>query len=141
MLTANATLLLSLPDSYGAPLAEYYYLPEHAELYVRWHGQLTAAEVIAGVKEASQWRGQLAIERILNDKRDTGGDWSEALPWLQYEWLPQAVAAGVRAMAYILSSDIEAKWVSQEFVEAVRPKLNVALFTTENEAQRWLEQR
>ena len=141
MLTDKATLLLTLPDSYGAPLAEYYHLPDHAELYVRWHGQLTAAEVIRGVKEAEQWRGQYTFKRVLNDKRDTGGDWSEALPWLHYEWLPQAVASGVRAMAYILSPDFEAQIVSQEFVEATVPYLNVALFTTESEAQQWLEQQ
>ena len=138
MLTATAIHLLSLPDSYGAPLAEYFYFPDNSELYVRWHGQLTAAEVIRGVQAASRWRGQHHFQRILNDKRDTGGDWSEALPWLQYEWLPVAVAAGVRAMAYILSPDFEAQIVSQEFVESVSPRLNVALFTSEAEAQSWL---
>ena len=138
MLTATAIPLLSLSDSYGAPLAEYFLLPDSAELYVRWHGQLTAAEVIRGVQAASQWRSQYSFERILNDKRDTGGDWSEALPWLQYEWLPLAVAAGIRAIAYILSPDLEAQIVSQEFVEAVGSRLNVALFTTEAEAQSWL---
>jgi len=139
MVTADAILLHKLTDQYGAPLAEYYHFPELAELYVRWHGQLTAAEVIRGVQEAAQWRGRYVFRRILNDKRDTGGDWSEALPWLQYEWLPAAVEAGVRAMAYVLSPDFEAQIVSQEFVEATRSRLNVALFQTESDAQSWLE--
>ena len=75
-------------------------------------------------------RAQLAqpttrFSRILNDKRDTGGDWSEALPWLQYEWLPQAVASGVRAMAYLFSPDLEAQLVSHEFVAAVQEHIQI----------------
>ena len=138
MLTAHALHLLTLPDRYGAPLAEYYYAAEDSLLYVRWHGQLTAAEVIRGLQQGAQWRGQLSFQRILNDKLDSGGDWSDALPWLQYEWLPQAVAVGVRAMAYVLSDDLEGRIVSGEFVEAAQEHLNVALFSDLNSAQRWL---
>lgn len=138
MVTTDTLHLLTLPDRYGAPLADYYYLPDDALLYVRWHGQLTADEVIEGVKAGAQWRGQHAYHRVLNDKRDTGGDWSDALPWLQYEWLPQAVAAGLRDMAYIFPPDFEARFVSREFVLALRAQLNIALFTNEADAQRWL---
>ena len=138
MLTPEAALLSSLSDSYGAPLAEFYYDHSKALLYIRWHGNLTAAEVIRGVQEASQLRQKHAFVKVLNDKRDTAGDWSEALPWLQYEWLPRAVAAGLRAIAYILSPDLEAQIVSQVFVEAVRPQLNVSLFSNEAAARRWL---
>ena len=138
MLTAHAVHLLTLPDRYGAPLAEYYYTAEEALLYVRWHGQLTAAEVIRGVQQGAQWRGQFTFRRILNDKLDSGGDWSDALPWLQYEWLPQAVAVGVQAMAYALSPDLQGRMASGEFMAAVQEHLNVALFTDLEEAQRWL---
>ena len=138
MLTAEATLLSTLPDSYGAPLAEFYYDPTNALLYIRWHGNLTAAEVIRGAQEGSRFLQEYAFVKVLNDKRDTAGDWSEALPWLQYEWQPLAVAAGLRAIAYILSPDLEAQIVSQEFVEAMRPQLHVSLFTHEADACRWL---
>ena len=140
MLTAEAVHLTTLPDSYGAPLAEYYYRAETALLYIRWHGQLTAAEIIRGVEGAMLLLAAHPFRRVLNDKRDTGGDWSEALPWLQYEWLPRAVAEGIQAIAYILSPDLPAQVVSLEFVESVQPHLHVSLFTSEAEAQRWLAQ-
>lgn len=135
-----ATHLLSLTDSHGAPLAEYMYYPEQRILYVRWHGHLTGGEVIRGVQQGAQWREQLDYPLILNDKSDTSGDWSDALPWLQYEWLPRAVAGGIQAIAYILSPDLPAQVVSLEFVESVQPHLHVSLFTSEAEAQRWLAQ-
>ncbi|MGY3089504.1 hypothetical protein ACVWYF_002552 [Hymenobacter sp. UYAg731] len=139
MLTAEAVLLTTLADGYGAPLAEYYFFPDHASLYICWHGQLTAAEVIRGVREGTRLLEQHSFQRVLNDKRDTGGDWSEALPWLEYEWLPMAVAVGLRAIAYILSPNLEAQIVSHTFVEAVQSQIQISLFTNEEDAQHWLE--
>ena len=139
MLTAEATLLTTLADGYGAPLAEYYFFPDNSLLYVCWHGQLTAAEVIRGVLEGTRLNERYSFQRVLNDKRDTGGDWSEALPWLEYEWLPKAVAAGIRAIAYILSPNLDAQIVSREFVEDVRSQIHVSLFTTEEDARDWLQ--
>ena len=139
MIASDAIPLLTLPDRYGAPLAEYYFSPRHSLLYVRWHGNLTAAEVIKGVMEGTQWLEKYHVTRVLNDKSDATGDWSEALPWLQYEWLPQAVAAGLKAVAYILPPVLEAQIVSQKFVEAVRDQIHIALFTNETEAWHWLE--
>ncbi len=141
MLTPAAVHLLTLPDKYGAPLAEYFYTAGSKVLYVRWHGHLTAGEVIKGTKEAMKLLVAHPFERVLNDKRDTGGDWSDALPWLQYEWLPLAVGAGIRALAYLLTTDLAAQMVSQDFLAAVRPQLNVALFTSAREARVWLAEQ
>ena len=139
MLTAEAVYLTTIADSYGAPLAEFYFFSDSDLLYICWHGQLTAAEVIRGVLEGTRLLEEHALQRVLNDKRDTGGDWSEALPWLEYEWLPKAVAAGLRAVAYILSPHLEAQIVSHEFVEVVRSQIQISLFTNEEDARDWLQ--
>jgi hypothetical protein len=141
MQTVEAVHLSTMSDAYGAPLAEYYFFPKGALLYLRWHGQLTAQEVIRGAEEAGRWMATHPYRMVLNDKRDTGGDWSDALPWLQYEWLPKAVAAGLRAMAYILSPDLNAQIVSQRFVNAVQDQLRMSLFTSETSAQQWLQRQ
>ena len=98
MIFGPPTQRLTLDDAQGALLAEYLFFPADELLYVRWHGHLTGAEIIRGVEHGSKWHEQLVYSLVLNDKSDTGGDWSDALPWLEYEWLPKAVAAGVRAM-------------------------------------------
>jgi hypothetical protein len=138
MVAIDSRPVLSLTDRYGASLAEFYYLSAGAIIYVHWHGNLTAAEVIRGVEEGSKLLAIYPFVRVLNDKRDTTGDWSEALPWLQYEWLPQAVAGGIRAIAYLLSPDLESQIVSQDFVDAVSPQVHVSLFLHEEPARLWL---
>ncbi|GAA4371002.1 hypothetical protein GCM10023185_46040 [Hymenobacter saemangeumensis] len=141
MLATDYTHLLTLPDAHGAPLAEYLHYPADELLHVRWHGQLTSTEVIRVVQHGGQWRQQLTYTRLLNDKRDAGGDWSEALPWLQYEWLPQALAVGIKALAYVLSPRHENGLATQQFVQAVRPHLAIELFDDLDEAVAWLRRQ
>jgi hypothetical protein len=140
MVTTDTPPVLALNDRFGAPLADFYYLPQGAVLYVRWYGNLTADEVIRGVAEGSKLMATHPFTRILNDKRKTGGDWSDALPWLEYEWLPLAVAGGVRAIAYLLSPDLESQIVSQEFMEDIGRQVHIALFLHEEPARHWLRQ-
>ena len=119
-------------------MAECSFHPDEELLYVRWHGQLMGPDIIRGVQYSAIWRDQLRFSFILNDNSDSGGDWSEALPWRQYEWLPGAVAAGVRAMAYVFSPDRDNRFASQRFVEALRPHMAIELFEDSELALAWL---
>lgn len=110
-----------LADQHGDPLVELSHYPEENLLYLCWHGHLTADEVIRVTKLGLEQQVRMRYRRVLNDKRDTSGDWHEALPWLQYEWLPQATAAGLCALGYVLSADLGHQLVSQNFVAEVRP--------------------
>ena len=141
MVATDTHPVLALNDRFGAPLADFYYLPPGQVLYIRWHGNLTAAEVIRGVMEGTKLMVQYPFVRILNDKRETSGDWREALPWLEYEWLPLAVARGIRAIAYLLSPDLESQIVSQEFMDDISRQVHTALFMNEEPARRWLLQQ
>jgi hypothetical protein len=138
---APLTQLLTLTDEHGSALAEYTIYPDDAMLCVRWHGHLTGTEIIKGVQQGGHWRDQFHYSLILNDKSDTSGDWSEALPWLQYEWLPEALKAGVQAMAYVFSPDRENRFASQTFVEALRPHIAIEVFEDRDAAWAWLKQQ
>lgn len=138
MLPTSPAQILSLTDSHGAPLADYLFYPDQELMYVRWHGHLTGAEVIRGVQQGTHWREQLHYSLVLNDKSDTSGDWRDALPWLQYEWLPRALKLGLRAVAYVFSPDRENQFASREFVEALRPRLSIEVFEDPDAALAWL---
>ncbi len=138
MLIGPATHPFTLQDAYGATLADYLFYPNDELVYVRWHGHLTAAEVIRGVSQGSLWAADFDYSLILNDKSDTGGDWSDALPWLHYEWLPQALEKGIRAMAYVFSPDRTNRFVTQEFVGAISPQMAIELFDDRDLAIEWL---
>ncbi|MBD2770063.1 hypothetical protein IC235_19420 [Hymenobacter sp. BT664] len=138
---STPTQLLALTDDHGAALAEYLFYPDDELLLVRWHGHLTGPEIIRVVQQSAQWRNKLGFSLILNDKSDTTGDWSDALPWLQYEWLPEAIAAGLKAIAYVFSPDRDNRFASQNFVAAVRPHIPIELFEATEVALEWLQRQ
>ena len=141
MVATDNPPVLALNDRFGAPLAEFYYLPLGRVLYVHWHGNLTAEAVIRAVTEGSKLMATHPFTRILNDKRETSGDWREALPWLEYEWLPLAVAGGIRAIAYLLSPDVVSQIISQEFINDIGRQLHTARCMHEEPARMWLQQQ
>ena len=138
MLSDPYTRLLTLDDAHGAPLAEFIHYPGHDLLQVSWHGPLTAAEIIRGVRHGGQWRDELGYTRILNDKSDAGGDWSEVLPWLEYEWLPEVTEAGIGAIAYVFSKKVENRFLTRQFIEAVRKSIAIEVFEDLGQAYEWL---
>ncbi|WP_035558490.1 hypothetical protein [Hymenobacter sp. IS2118] len=139
MSSSHPTQHFTLTDEHGADLAEYVIYPEDSLLCVHWHGHLTGAEIVRGVKHGSSWRDQFTYTMILNDKRDTSGDWSDALPWLQYEWLPEALKGGLKALAYVFSPAQENRFATQQFVEALRPHVAIELFDDPAVALDWLK--
>ena len=129
--------LTTLRDAFGAPLADFQYVAADSLLFLRWHGHLTAAEIIRVAREGSNWRSR-GYARILNDRRANSGDWAEALPWMTYEWMPSAVASGIRAIGDIISDDSDNRLVTLAFVRALQPTMQAAVFTSETEALRWI---
>jgi hypothetical protein len=130
--------VLRLPRAHGGLLAEFFYDPPHELLTITWHGYL-GAEDVAQVAEAElRLQKTMRCTRLLNNKLDASGDWSEVLPLLEYEWLPSALALHLRAMAYVVSPDATSRIMSERFVLAVRPRLAIELFDTEASAWDWL---
>lgn len=138
MQPAPFILLHKLADDYGAPVASFYQCPSDDLLYVRWHGHLTAAEVVKGFRSLLAWQQQLAPTRLLLDRSRSTGEWADALPWLRFEWLPAARAAGLQAVSYVYSTDFPSRHDSEAFLESVRGYMPVELFGSSHEALAWL---
>jgi hypothetical protein len=140
-LSASYVTLQSVPDAYGRPIASFRHYPEEQLLCIRWTGNLTGEEVIRVAKAGGAIQQPLHCPLLLNDKTDSTGDWAEALPWLEYEWLPQALAAGLRAFAYVFSPDMQNQYISVEFAERVGQQLPIQLFYDLDAAWEWLRRQ
>ncbi|MBC8085232.1 MAG: hypothetical protein H7Z21_18705, partial [Hymenobacter sp.] len=103
-------------DAHGAPLLHQFYFPAEQLLYVQWYGNLTTESVIAGARAVLPVQEKLRNPLLLNDKHRSTGDWTDALEWLEFEWLPQAYAGGLRAFAYVFAPDLHNQLASLEFV-------------------------
>ena len=141
-LPPSAQRLLALPDAHGALLAEFDYFAAHDTLWVRWHGHLTAASVVEATRVAIELRPNgTAARRLLSDESQASGDWSEAMPWMQYEWLPGAVRHGLQAMAFVTSADPTGAPSYPDFIVDARRLMTVGVFREPLGAWHWLQQQ
>jgi len=110
-------------------------------LATKWFGHLTEEDIYVG---ASVFLCMLRIapcSGILNDKSETTGDWLEANEWLEYEWIPQLVDAGVTCMANVYSSDTFIQLSGRDLAyRASKQKLQMQSFSDPQSAEAWLEQ-
>ncbi|WP_345115596.1 hypothetical protein [Hymenobacter algoricola] len=140
-LSTSYTELQSVLDSHGRLIASFRHYPEEQLLYIRWTGNLTGEEVIKVAKAAIPILQRLHCPLLLNDKTDSTGDWSEALPWLEYEWLPLAMKQGLRAFAYVFSPDLQNQFISVAFAERVGQQIPIQLFYDTATAWNWLRRQ
>lgn len=138
MLPLPLQRLGSITDAHGKPVVDAYHSPAHHLLYVQWFGNLTGNEVVSATRELLKVRGQLHPPLLLNDKSHATGDWGEAIDWLEYEWLPQAMQEGLRAMAYVFSPDVHNQLVSLTFFKRMHQYLPIRVFGTVPDAWEWL---
>lgn len=144
--TALATRLLRLPDLHGALLADFDHFPTLDLLHIRWHGHLTPDALVQGAQAGlALFAGQPLPRRLLTNHSQVTGEWAEALPWLQYEWLPEVAGRGVRALAHVLAKSNTSHFVSyqgsQEFTLAVKQAMCAASFRNLEPAWQWLAHR
>jgi len=134
--------LLALPDAHGALLAEFDYFPAHETLWVRWHGHLTPAAMVEATSVAIGLRPDgTAPRRLLSDQSLASGDWTEAMPWIQYEWLPGARRHGLRAMAFVVSADPVGTPSYSTFLADAQHQMPAAIFRDVPSAWHWLQQQ
>ncbi|OWP63237.1 hypothetical protein CDA63_10305 [Hymenobacter amundsenii] len=131
----------SLTDTNGKPLVDIQHSPERGLVYVQWFGNLTSREVVQVARSYLDIQTKLHNPLLLNDKRLATGDWSEAMEWLEYEWLPACIHAGLRTIAYVFSPDMHNQLASLDFYERVQQHLHLKLFYDMPAALQWLQQR
>lgn len=142
---AQAVHLLSLPDAHGAPLVDFGFYPTLDLLHMRWHGHLTAEAVVRGATVGMElFAGQTLPARLLSNHLVVTGEWSEALPWLQYEWLPTVYARGMRRVAHLLAHNTASQLLNYpggpEFIHAFTHEVRAQSFRHEEPAWQWLAQ-
>ncbi|TGE16780.1 STAS/SEC14 domain-containing protein [Hymenobacter elongatus] len=141
ILSTPYTDLGTVLDAHHRPIASFRFYPEQQLLYIRWTGNITEAEVIKVATAAGPIQQQYHCALLLNDKTDSTGEWADALPWLEYEWLPLALEEGLRAFAYVFSPDMQNQIISVEFAERVGKHLPIQLFYDVETALEWLRRQ
>lgn len=125
----------------GALVAEFNAFPDDELVCITWHGHLDSEAVVQVATEGLRLRqAGRSTPFVINDKSRATGEWADAMPWLEYEWLPQTLAGGLRALAYVVSDDMHTYMAGFDFYQRIRQVLPLKLFSNVADARQWLNE-
>lgn len=121
-------------------LGEVFVILMHHEQFIeaKWLSYITADDVIATGKAYLAYIKKHPSPRLLNDKSDVSGDWTEANSWLEFDWLPQAMDAGLRCITHVYSDDMLSLIAEHDLYRMASPLLHMENFSDREQAINWL---
>jgi len=106
----------------------------------QWAGHITADDVVTAAKLFAKLLQKTPCTALLNDKGNVTGDWTEANDWLEFEWLPQVMQAGLQCLAHIYSDNMFSRLSARDLQQRFVPTLQMQNFNDRTHAERWLEE-
>lgn len=130
----------SAPIELRHMMGDVYVTIQRKQDYIeaKWQGHITADNVVCAAKAYLELLRKAPCAKLLNDKTEVTGDWQEANDWLQFEWLPQVLGAGLRYLAHVYSLSMFSKLAARELEERVTPQLSMKNFYERRLAEEWL---
>ncbi|MGV3539165.1 MAG: hypothetical protein ACO1OQ_05100 [Rufibacter sp.] len=115
------------------------YVPEEDLCLVKWCGHISSEECIKTAQLFLEIQKKEHCSKIFNDKREVTGDWEDANDFLEYEWLPKAVAGGLRCFAMVMPKDLHDLNAHLELEKRMSEQCQVKLFREAETAKEWLK--
>ena len=111
--------------------------PDYIE--AKWYGHITSGDVVTASKVyLALLQTYPCPDKLLNDKTLVTGDWSDANDWLEFDWLPQVLYAGLHYLAHIYSNNMFSRLSARDLYLRITPRLQMQNFSNRDEALDWL---
>ncbi|MGB3587243.1 MAG: hypothetical protein WBA23_11915, partial [Tunicatimonas sp.] len=110
------TIDYSVKNKLGQEYFTSVYDEENGWVYNEWKGDVTVDEVIEACKVSLEFIEKQQPEKILNDNSQLTGSWDEANEWIAQNWMPRALASGLKRFAHVMSSDVFGALSAEELV-------------------------
>jgi hypothetical protein len=124
-------------------LGEVYFTSSYDEangwIYNEWKGEVTVDEVIDACKVSIEYLEEQKSSKILNDNSQLKGSWDEANEWIAQNWMPRALAAGLKKFAHIISPDVFGALSAEELVTKASD-FEMRIFDNRADAEAWLKE-
>ena len=125
---APATGWIYAPN--GVPILRYEVEADGRALHVEWQSGPPLDDVKLGFIELARLLRENRCPVLLSDSNDSTGDWSELIPWVRYEFLPLALAGGLRYLIDVLPLDPASSFSVNSWRNQTRGLLHHEVFTS-----------
>ena len=109
-------------------------------IYNNWTGYVTAENVVQGSLAVLEMIEKHQASFGLNDNLFLVGRWDHSVDWIEQEWIPRAVAAGLRYYAHVVNEDSFAAASSAEMLTRVQGRFHMQIFRDLESARQWLKE-
>jgi len=113
----------------------YYY--EEGFLHIDWQGYLNVEQVKEGCELIIEAIQTKQCFRAVNDNRKVKGSWTQAMKWLEQDFMPRVVQLNIQKIAFLYSPYQSARYSVDRLLE-VNDQYEAQTFEEFNEATNWL---
>ena len=116
------------------------YNPELNIIDTRWEGYASKNDLKKACQVGLELTRVVKCPFKLNDNTNFSGPWSDSVAWLEKEWLPEAMRAGVRYLAHVAAPDSFGETAGEVMkMSLIGRHLDVCIFPNREKALNWLK--
>ena len=130
----------TLKHADGRVFLEAYLKPELNCIYSSWNGFVNIENVKTGCLAGLELLKEHKSPYLINDNSSLEGPWQQANEWIETVWMPQALEAGLRYFAHVVSKDIFGKLSVKDLEKKVVGVFTMRLFDTAEQAENWIRE-
>ncbi|QCR23698.1 hypothetical protein [Pontibacter sp. SGAir0037] len=105
-----------------------------------WYGYASASDLKKACEIGLEVLEATHCPFKLNDNTQLSGPWSESVKWLEHEWLPKAMQAGVRFLAHVAMPDSFGEEAGEVMrISKIGQELQYKVFSSREDALVWLK--
>lgn len=127
-----------LSNALGIIFFSTEYDHRHSWIYNSWKGYQTFDNVVAGANACLEELKKHSCQRVLNDNSQVSGPWDHANIWIKQTWMPQAIGAGLKYFAHVVSPNTLAEMSARDMHQNASGIFTMRVFDQLQEARNWL---
>lgn len=128
----------TLRNSFGQVYLTITPVPADGWIYIEWCGVLSVDSVMQGAEAVLTVMQEVGGSYLLNDNRAVVGSWNQANAWIAENWMPRAVAFGLRRFAHVVPPGTFVQASAEEMRKRAADQFAMELFTSLEDAKEWL---
>lgn len=127
-----------LKSATGKTFLTIHFDEQNHWVYNDWCGYVSPENVEQGSLAVLETLEKYQAISGLNDNRHLVGRWDQSVDWIEQEWMPRAVAAGLRYFAHVVDKDAFAAASSADMLNRSKGKFHMRIFQDIQSAKEWL---
>ncbi|SDJ97136.1 hypothetical protein SAMN05421823_101553 [Catalinimonas alkaloidigena] len=129
----------TLTRFYADDFVTIQYDEAHQCIVTSRHGYPSDEKIKLSLNKSLELLKLKKSRKIISDMRGIKGTWTGSNAWIAQHWMPQAIEAGLRYVAYIYPPDVFSQFALQDLIKK-NDHYTLQIFKSLEEAEAWMNE-